>query len=170
MNQKIQDTFNKHLNAELYSAYLYLSMSAYLESENLKGMAHWMRIQAQEEMTHVMRFYDFIHDRDGRVGLKSIDTPKGEWKSPLDLFEDALAHERMVSGLINDLVNLALAENDHMANTFLQWFVNEQVEEEATVKEIVDKFKLVGDNGVARFMLDGELSQRMLAPAANTTA
>lgn len=168
MNQKIQDAFNTHLNAEIYSSYFYLSMSAYLESENLKGMANWMRIQAQEEMTHVMKFYDFIHDRDGQVILKAIEGPKTEWNSPLEIFEEALAHERLVSGLINDLVNLAMSENDHMAVTFLQWFVTEQVEEEANVKEIVDKMKMVGDNGVARFMLDGELSQRVPAPAEPT--
>ncbi len=164
MNRKIEDAFNEHLNAEHYSSYLYLSMSAYLESENLKGMANWMRIQAQEEMAHVMKFYDFIHDRDGKVTLKEIKAPKTEWSSPMEVFEDALTHERLVSGLINDLVNLTMSENDHMSNTFLQWFVTEQVEEEATVKEIVDMMKLVGDNGVARFMLDGELSQRVLAP------
>ena len=168
LNPKIQDALNEQVNAELYSAYLYLSMSAYLDSENLKGMANWMRIQAQEEMTHVMKFYDFIHDRDGQVILKAIEGPKTEWNSPLEIFEEALAHERLVSGLINDLVNLAMSENDHMAATFLQWFVTEQVEEEANVKEIVDKMKMVGDNGVARFMLDGELSQRAPAPAEPT--
>ncbi|MCP4569337.1 MAG: ferritin [FCB group bacterium] len=168
MNQKIQDAFNAHLNAEMYSSYFYLSMSAYLESGNLKGMANWMRIQAQEEMTHVMKFYDFIHDRDGQVILTAIEGPKTEWNSPLEIFEEALAHERLVSGLINDLVDLAMAEKDHMAVTFLQWFVTEQVEEEANVKEIVDKMKMVGDNGVARFMLDGELSQRAPVPAEPT--
>lgn len=165
MNQKIENAFNEHLNAELYSSYLYLSMSAYLESENLKGMANWMRIQAQEEMTHVMKFYDFIHDRDGQVILKEVKAPKIEWSSTLEVFEDALAHERLVSGLINELVNLSRSENDHMADNFLQWFVTEQVEEEASAQEIADQLKLAGDQGGVLFMLDRELAKRTLGPS-----
>jgi ferritin len=163
LNKKIEEAFNKHLNEELYSAYLYLSMSTYFEAENLKGMANWMRLQAQEEMGHALRFYNFIFARDGRVTLTEIRTPKTNWKSPLDAFEDAYSHECKISSLINGLVDLAIKENDHPANTFLQWFVNEQIEEEAGVKEIVDKLKFAGDNKVTLFMLDNQLGQRAVA-------
>ena len=159
-NPKIQDALNKQLNAELYSSYLYLSMAAYLESQNLKGMAHWMRIQAQEENLHAMKFFDFINERGGKVVLTQIDAPKTEWSSPLDVFEDTCKHESKVTGLINELVDLSLSEKDHAANAFLQWFVTEQVEEEASVQEIAGKLKLVGDRGGMLFMLDRELGQR----------
>jgi ferritin len=125
-------------------------------------MANWMRIQAQEEHGHAMKFFDFVNERDGRVVLTQIEAPKTEWTSPLDVFEDTLAHEQKVTGLINDLVDLSLGEKDHASNTFLQWFVTEQVEEESTAKSIVDKLKLIGDNPVALYMLDGELGQRTL--------
>jgi ferritin len=170
LNSRIQDAFNEQLNAELFSAYLYLSMSAYFESENLAGMATWMRIQAQEELLHADRFFNFINDRDGRVVLKLIDAPKVEWSSPLEAFQDALEHERKITGLISELVDLSLSEKDHAGNTFLQWFVTEQVEEEASVKTIADKLELVGDNPVALYMLDGELGQRTLPAPAETTA
>ena len=165
MNSKIQDAFNGQLNAELYSSYLYLSMAAYLDSENLAGMANWMRIQAQEELGHVAKFFDFINDRDGRVLLTAIEGPKTEWASPLDAFENTLEHERKVTGLINDLVDLSLAEKDHATNTFLQWFVTEQVEEESTAKTIVDNLKLIGENPMALYMLDRELAQRAIPTA-----
>jgi len=170
LKPNMQEALNAQLNAELYSSYLYLSMSAYLDSQSLAGMANWMRIQAQEELIHVMKFFDFIAERDGRVLLTQVDAPKTEWTSPLDVFQDALGHEQKVTGLINDLVDLSLGERDHAANTFLQWFVTEQVEEEATAKTIVDKLKLIGDNPVALYMLDGELGQRTLPSPTETTA
>jgi ferritin len=166
LNPKLQEALNKQINAELYSAYLYASMSAYFESLNLKGMAHWMRIQVQEELAHVVRFYNFVNERHGRVLLAQIAAPKTEWKSVLEAFEDSYKHECLVTGLINELVNLAIAEKDHAANAFLQWFVNEQVEEEASVVAIVDKLKLVGDHGVALFMIDNELAARVMSPTA----
>jgi len=166
MKPKIQDAFNKQLNAELFSSYLYLSMSAYFESQNLKGMAHWMQAQAQEEHLHAMKFFSFINECGARVVLKQIDGPKTEWRSPLEAFEETCEHERKVTGLINDLVELSIAEKDHAANGFLQWFVTEQVEEEASAQEIRDKFKLVKDNPVALFMIDRELAQRPAAGAA----
>ncbi len=169
LNPKTQDALNEQINAELYSAYLYLSMSAYFESENLKGMAHWMRIQGQEELGHVMRFFDFINERDGRVLLTQIESPKTEWTSPLDAFEDAYRHECKISGLINGLVDLALAERDHAANSFLQWFVTEQIEEESAAQEIVGKLKLAGDNGAILFMVDAELAQRPVPPVTAAT-
>jgi ferritin len=170
LSPKIEDALNSQINAELYSSYLYLSMSAYCDSQNLAGMANWMRIQAQEEHTHAMKFFDFVNERDGRVLLTQIEAPKTEWTSPLDVFEETLAHEQKVTGLINGLVDLALEEKDHASNTFLQWFVTEQVEEEATAKTILDKLRLIGENPVALYMLDGELGQRTLpSPTANAT-
>jgi ferritin len=170
LSPRIQDAFNSQINAELFSSYLYLSMSAYCDSQNLAGMANWMRIQAQEEHTHAMKFFDFVNERDGRVLLTQIEAPKTEWTSPLDVFEETLAHEQKVTGLINGLVDLSLEEKDHASNTFLQWFVTEQVEEESTAKTIVDKLKLIGDNPVALYMLDGELGQRTLpSPTADAT-
>jgi len=165
----IQDALNKQLNAEFASSYLYLSMAAWLEAQNLSGMAHWMRLQADEEWEHAMRIFDFVHDRDGRVTLSSIEAPLAEWKSVLDVFEASLAHERQITQQINELVDLALQEKDHAANAFLQWFVSEQVEEEATVKSIVDKLKLAGDSGVALFMLDTELGRRTESPAESSS-
>jgi len=169
LKPQIQEALNKQLNAELYSSYLYLSMSAYFDSQNLAGMAAWMRIQAQEELAHAMKFFDFINDRQGRVLLTQVEDPKNEWTSPRDVFEDTLEHERKVTDLINDLVDLSLGEKDHAANTFLQWFVTEQVEEESTATAVLDKLKLIGDNPVALYMLDGELGQRALPQPTATT-
>lgn len=166
LKPKIQDALNEQLNAELYSSYLYLSMAAYFESLSLKGMAHWMRIQAQEELVHVMKFFDFINDRNGRVMLTEVRGPKTEWNSPLEAFEESYAHECGISERVDNLMALANGENDQASSTFLQWFVTEQVEEESHVQSIVDKLKLVGDNGVAIFMLDGELGQRPLSATA----
>jgi ferritin len=159
-NPKFEEAFNKQLNAEFESSYLYLSMAAYFESQSLRGMAHWMRVQAREEHAHMMKFFDFILERGGKVVLTQIAAPKTEWSSPLAAFEDAHKHECMISGRINDLVELATKERDHAANAFLQWFVTEQVEEEASVLEIVDQLKLVGEHGGGLFMVDRELSQR----------
>ena len=170
LKPNMQKALNEQINAELYSSYLYMSMSAYFDSQTLAGMANWMRIQAQEELIHAIKFFDFINERDGRVLLTGIEDPKTEWASPLDVFEDSLGHERKVTGLINDLVDLSLGEKDHATNTFLQWFVTEQVEEESAAKTIVDKLKLIGDNPVALYMLDGELGQRTLPPATASTA
>ena len=169
LSPKIEEALNKQINAELFSSYLYLSMSAYFESQGLPGMAHWMRLQVDEERVHGMKFYDFVHERNGRVTLDAIEAPQTEWDSPLAAFEATLEHEQKVTGLINDLVNLSIAEKDHAASNFLQWFVDEQVEEEATVQTILDKLKLVGDHGVAIFMIDNELARRQ-PPAAAATA
>jgi ferritin len=141
-------------------------MSAYFQSISLGGFANWMRVQAQEEMTHAMKFYDFVNERGGRVTLTAIDAPPTKWKSILDVFENTLSHEQKVTGLINDLVNLALKEKDHASQIFLQWFVSEQVEEEASADEIVQKLKLIGDAGGGIFMLDRELGQRAFTASA----
>ncbi|MBN2474951.1 MAG: ferritin [Pirellulales bacterium] len=166
LSPRMQAALNKQVNAELFSSYLYLSMSAYFESTSMAGMAQWVRIQAQEELGHAMKFYDYINERNGRVALAQIESPKTEWKSPLDVFEDIYAHEQKVTALIHGLVDLAIAEKDHATETFLQWFVTEQVEEESAAATLVDRLKLVGDNGVAHFMLDGQLGQRAPTPAA----
>ncbi len=165
LNPKVGEHFNGQINAELFSSYLYLSMSAWLESQGLKGMAHWMRMQMQEEHMHAMKFVDFVNERAGRVLLTALEGPKTEWSSPLEVFEDTCEHERKVTGLINGLMDLALAEKDHAACSFLQWFVDEQVEEEASAQEIRDKLKLAGDNGAVLYMIDQELGGRPASPA-----
>ena len=165
---KIQEALTSQLNAELFSSYLYLSMSAFFESINLKGFANWMRVQAQEELVHAMKFYDFIIERGGKVVLSSIESPPTEWASPLAVFEHAYQHEQKVTGLINTLVDLAIAEQDHATNNFLQWFVAEQVEEEASADEVVQKIKLMGDASGGLFMLDRELAQRVFTLPATT--
>ena len=164
LSDKMQMTLNKQLNAEAYSGYLYLSMKAWFESKGLKGMSHWMGHQAREEFFHTQKFYTFIIERGGKVNLTAIDAPAVDWASPLAVFENALAHEKKVTGLINDLVNLAKSESDHASDIFLQWFVTEQVEEESAADEIVQKLKLAGDSGPGLFMIDSELGQRQLGP------
>jgi ferritin len=160
LSPKIQDALNKQINAELFSSYLYLSMAAHFEAEDLKGMAHWMRLQAGEENGHAMRIFDFINDRSGRVALSAIEAPKAAWKSPLEAFEDAYEHERKITGMINDLMNLVGAERDGAGHDFLEWFVREQVEEEASVQLIVSQLKLVGESGVGVYLLDQQLGGR----------
>lgn len=157
---KMQDALNGQLNAELYSAYLYLSMSAYFDSINLKGFAHWMRKQAKEEEEHAMKFYTHISDRDGTITLKAIDKPPLKWKSPLDAFRAAYKHEQKVTGMIHNLVSMSNSQKDHATASFLQWFVDEQVEEEASAKEVVDRLKLAGSSKSGLMVLDGELAKR----------
>ena len=165
MNKKIEEAFNSHLNAEFYSSYLYLSMANQFAAQNLQGMTSWMKVQAGEERLHAMKFIDFINDRGGRVLLQQIDQPKTEWSSPLEAFQDAYNHECLISSKINKLVDLAIAESDHAANTFLQWFVTEQVEEEATALSIVDKLKMIDNNSMGLMMIDDQLGQRTATPA-----
>lgn len=164
INDKMQTAINKQINAELYSAYLYISMSAQFQAMNLKGFANWMRVQSLEEFTHADKFYNFLIDRGGRVILNSIEGPPTKWASPLAIFQDAYKHEQKVTGLINALVNLAIKEKDHAAHSFLQWFVNEQVEEEANADSITQQLKLIGKNGQGLLMLDRELAQRVFVP------
>lgn len=164
IGKKMQDALNEQVNAEFYSAYLYLSMVAYFESVNLPGFSTWMRVQTQEELTHAMKIYDYVNERDGRVILKPIAQPPSEWESPLAVFEAAYQHEQKVSGLINVLVNLAVEETDDAAKTFLQWFVDEQVEEEESAEKVVNKLKLVSDDSDGMKMLDNEMGQRVFTP------
>lgn len=169
ISEKMQEALNGQLNAEIYSSYLYLSMAAYFQHINLGGFAAWMRVQVQEELVHVMKYYDFINERGGRVVLKPVEGPPAEWESPLAAFEAAYEHEQKVSGLINDLVERALEERDHASNIFLQWFVTEQVEEEDTANGVVQKIKLMGDARGGLFMLDQELGQRIFTPPAQSS-
>src|SRR4030042_2079474 len=157
VTKKVEKSLNDQINAELYSAYMYLSMSAYFEAENLPGFAQWMKVQWQEEIKHAMKIYDYVIERGGRITLKAIDKPPSRWKSPLDAFQATYKHEQVVTGRINDLVNLAVAEKDHATNAFLQWFVTEQVEEEKSADEIVQKLKLISDAPGGLYMLDKEL-------------
>ena len=168
INERLLDALNRQVNWELYSSYFYLSMSGYFESTGLKGFASWMRAQAQEELFHAMKFYDYIISRGGRVKLLQIDEPPSEWASPLDVFENVFAHEQKVTGLINALLDLAIEKKDYATQSMLQWFVNEQVEEEANAEEIVQKLRLIqGERGVGLlYMLDKELGQRVFTPPA----
>ena len=166
ISAKMQTAINEQINAELYSSYLYLSMSAYYQSLNLPGFANWMRVQAQEELVHAMKFYDFMLTRGGRVKLKRVEEPPTDWASPTAPFADALAHEEKVTALINKLVDLAIKERDHATNTFLDWFVNEQVEEEANADAVLRQLKLIGGEGNGLFMIDRELATRVFVPPA----
>ncbi len=160
LKQKLEKAINKQINAELWSAYLYLSMSAYFESMTLCGFANWMRVQAQEEVSHAMRFYDFVNDRRGRVALSALPAPPTTWKSPLHVFEEAFKHEQKVTGMIDELVSVATTEKDNATASMLKWFVDEQVEEERSTDAIVQKLKLIGTNTGGLFMLDHELGER----------
>lgn len=161
ISQKIQDSFNAQLDREFYSSHLYLSMAGYFEAEGLKGFAHWMRVQADEERTHAIKFYDFIIQRGAKVVLGKIDKPPHEWKSTLDAFEATLKHEEMVTGFVNELVDISLGERDHAAHSFLRFFVDEQVEEEESVNEIIGKIKLVEKSAGGLYMLDNEMGGRV---------
>ena len=166
LSERMMKALNKQLNAELYSAYLYLSMAAYFESKNLKGFANWMRVQAQEELMHAMKFFDYINERGGRVYLEAIEKPPTEWKSPLDVFEATYEHEVKVTSMINDLVNMSMEEKDHATYNMLQWFVAEQVEEEASADEIRQQLRMIKEDGRGIMMLDRELKQRTFTPPA----
>ena len=161
LKPKVEKAINKQINAELWSSYLYLSMSSYFESINLSGFANWMIMQAQEEVNHAMRLYNHVIERGGRVLLEEIDKVPTEWKSPLHVFEETYRHEQKVTSLIEDLVDVAEQEKDRASLNMLQWFIDEQVEEEASADEILQKLKLIGDQGSGLFMLDNELGQRV---------
>jgi ferritin len=164
MNEKVEKALNEQLNKELFSAYLYASMAAYFESKNLKGFSNWMTIQAQEETTHAKKFYDFINDRGGRVRLTAIEGPKQDWKSASEVFEETLEHERSITASINDLLSVAREHKDNASEIFLQWFVTEQVEEEANVDDVLNQVKMVESAPGGLFLLDRELGQRTFTP------
>jgi ferritin len=163
MHKELEKALNDQIKNELYAAYLYLSMSAYFKDENLEGFAYWMRMQREEEIAHAMKIFDFVQDRDGRIDLQALDKPPADFGSPLAVMEEALGHEQKVTQRINELYELAVKHKDYPTQTLLQWFVTEQVEEEATAKQLVDQLKLVGDNSAALLMLDRELGARTTA-------
>lgn len=160
IKEKIQKAINKQINAELYSSYLYLSMAAYFESLSLRGFAHWMRAQADEERGHAMKLYEYIIERNGVVTLVGIDGPRTEWKSPLAAFSEAYAHEVKVTSMINDILSLAREDGDYATEEMLHWFVEEQIDEEANPKLIIDKLKIIKDSGDGLLRLDRELGER----------
>jgi len=168
LKENVSDALNAQINAEMFSAYLYMSMSAYFKSVNLDGFSSWMEAQAQEEMMHAKKFYDFINQRGGRVVFKQIETPQSEWNSCLHAFEEALTHEQKITGLINQLVDIAHEARDHATSIFLQWFVSEQVEEEESVGGVVERLKLVEESKGGLFMIDQELSKRPMPFVATT--
>lgn len=160
LSDKLQAAMNQQINAELHSAYIYLAMSAYFESEGFTGMAHWMRHQYEEEVEHAMKFFDYINERRGRVTLEPIAAVPSAWDSPLAVFEAALAHEEKVSAMILDIVNIAIKDKDQAAVSFLNWFVDEQVEEEASADAIVTKIKIGGNTPQTLLFLDAQLGKR----------
>ena len=156
----IQAALNEQITHEFYASHYYLSMSAYFERTGYPGFAHWMRMQADEEREHALRIFDFVNDRAGRVGLGLIDAPPSEFGSPLEVFQAALAHERKVTALIGELYRVAVEEADYPTQVMLQWFVNEQVQEEKVASDIVDRLRLAGDDKSALLLLETELGQR----------
>jgi len=163
LSPALQVAMNEQVGNEMYAANQYLAMSAYFEDLSLPGFAQWMRMQAEEEREHAMKFYDFIHDRAGQVRLQGIGQPVVEFASPLDVFQKALEHEQRVSGQINEIYALAVRENDFASQAFLNWFVTEQVEEEKNAHQLIDTLRMVGDRGDALVMLDRELGARRAA-------
>jgi len=164
LSETMRAALNKQINEEFYSAYLYLAMSADFAHKGLNGLANWFRVQALEEQVHASKIYDYVLERGGKVQLQPIAGPADAWDGPLAAFEGALAHERHITGCINDLASQAIEEKDHASGIFLQWFVTEQVEEEATAQEIVGKLQLIGDHPHGVFMLDKELAARAFVP------
>ncbi len=160
ISKNVEKAINEQIQREMFSSNLYLSMSAYFHFINLPGFAHWMRIQAQEEEFHALKFFDYLIERDGSPIISTIDQPQAKWNSALDAFEATYKHEQFISENINNLMDVAVQNKDHATQILLQWFVNEQVEEEANVKEILDKMKMVADFPGGLFMLDNELKQR----------
>lgn len=170
MNQVVNDAINRQIQKEMFSSNLYLSMSAYYASMNLSGFAKWMELQASEEMIHAMKLFHFLQQRGGKPEIAAISAPQTDWSSPLKAFEDAYHHETLVTAWIYELVAIARKENDFATDNFLQWFVTEQVEEEATAIEIVEKLKLIADHPQGLFMMDMELGKRTLTPSATAKA
>jgi len=160
LNQALAKALNDQFNKELYASHLYLSISAYFEAQNLPGFAHWMRAQAAEEREHAERFYNYLVDRDARIRVGALEEPPAEFASPLKAFEAALEHEREITASINAIYDLAVKEKDYATQAFLDWFVTEQVEEEKSVKEVIDMLKLMGESGHGLLVLDHKLSSR----------
>lgn len=171
MNPRLEKAINDQIKAELYSAYLYLSMSSWFDSEGLKGFAHWERVQAMEERDHALKFFDYLLSRGGRAVMQAIEAPPLEWRGYKEVFETQLAHEQKVTSLINAIMDLAIAERDHASVNMLQWFVAEQVEEEENAREILDQMSMIEkEKGVGLlFMLDREMGARVYTPPPAST-
>lgn len=160
LSETIQQALNRQITYEYAASYTYLAMAAYFESLSLTGFAHWFRVQSEEEREHALRFFDYVHDRGGRVMLGAIAEPQNEFASPLDAFERALAHEQRVTASIHAIYTLATQEQDYATMSMLKWFIDEQVEEEKSADEIIQHLKLIGSDGVGLFMLDRKLAER----------
>lgn len=164
ISKTLEQAINEQINRELFSEYLYVSMQAWFSHENLDGMANWMKVQAQEEHFHAMKFFDWLLERGGKVELLAIAKPDVDFGSPLKAFKAAYEHEQYITKSINELMDIAIRENDHASKSFLQWYVDEQVEEEANADRIVSQLEMIGDNMHAIFMLDRELGTRVFVP------
>lgn len=166
VSKKMHEKLNEQIQKEFFSEYLYLSMAAYFESIDLPGFANFFKVQALEERDHAMKIYTYVADTDGRVLLRQLDQPQHDFKSPLEIVEMSLEHEKFISSSIHDIVAAALEEKDYATNTFLNWFVTEQVEEEASMATLIGKLKLVEGDGRGLLLLDTELAQRTYVPLA----
>lgn len=164
INPRLEEAINKQINAEFYSAYLYLSMAAYFENANLPGFANWMRVQFEEEQFHGMRFLNYLVERGGRVELEAIEKPRFEWNNVLEVFEETLVHEQHVTALINNIADIAEEEKDRATRNLLIWFIDEQVEEEGAAEKIINELKLIGGEGHGMLMLDREFAARTFVP------
>ncbi len=160
LGEKLEQAINDQIQAEIYSAYLYLAMSAYCEDISMPGYAHWLRVQSEEEIEHAMKFFHYVNERGGRVILQAIQQPDAEFDSPLDIAQQTYEHEQKVTSLIHDLYALAIAEKDYAAQVFLQWYIDEQVEEEDNATRLVEMFEMVKDSPNGLFMLDQKLGAR----------
>lgn len=170
LTKSVEEALNAQINAELWSAYLYLSMSAWCAADGKPGLANWFKVQFQEEQDHAQIFFNYVLRRGGKVTLRPIDAVKTEWKSPLEAFEDTLAHEQKVTALINALYALSTEENDYATQSMLKWFIDEQVEEEENATNLIDNLRMIGDNGYGLYMLDKELAARAYVQASPLTA
>ncbi|GFK95832.1 Bacterial non-heme ferritin [Fundidesulfovibrio magnetotacticus] len=164
LHDKMDAALNEQVKWELWSSYLYLSMSSYFQDMGLAGFANWMKVQEQEEKFHADKFYNYTIERGGRIRLQTLEAPPSDWKTPLAAFEDTLKHEQGVTARINGLMDLAIELKDHATVSYLKWFIDEQVEEEASVQDILNKLKLVEGNPSALYMLDKELATRVFTP------
>ena len=164
ISDTLREEINEQIKYEMYSAYMYLAMSAWCAERNLSGFAHWMNLQAQEEVDHAMRFFNFLLERGGRVELQALDAPPVDYGTPLAVMEKSLEHEKFVSSRIHHLYKLAVEEGDYPAQVMLQWFVSEQVEEEASIDEIVERMKMFGSDGTSLLMVDTQLGARQPEP------
>jgi len=164
LSKKMENALNEQINKEMYSAYLYMSMSAHSTNVGLSGFANWFMVQYKEEMEHAMKIYDYVNSQGGKVTLKAIDKPISNFKDAMDMFQKTLKHEQFITKSINELVDLSIKEKDHATHIFLQWFVTEQIEEEGNDNDIISKLKLAGEKGNGLFIIDKEIGARVYNP------